>query len=85
MMPSFLLDIDVVLEFACGSCSGTMEVKTKCTGKPLGMGVREAVKVKVPCPSCHCNNLVVFEPESGNILSVDVEKMRYLIPVPSLN
>ena len=43
--------------------------------------------VKVPCPSCHQNNQIVFTPEDGTMDEVfaDEGPIRYKIPVPSYN
>ena len=43
--------------------------------------------VKVPCPSCHKNNQVIFTPEEGTLDEVfaDEETFRYKIPVPRVS
>ena len=85
MLPSFLLEVDVDLEFQCGSCSRPVGANLKCAGKTLGPGVCEAVPAKIPCPHCQTCNHVLFTPDDGSVLHVVADITRYMIPKPSLN
>jgi hypothetical protein len=81
-----MLDLEVILEFACCECGDPMGVTVKCAGKDLGHGKSPVASVKVPCPNCQGINQVIFTPDDGNLLHVVADdKPRYRIPVPSCN
>lgn len=81
-----MLELEVVLEFACCACGNSMGLTLKCAGKSLGAGINKAASVKVPCPNCQAINQVVFTPEDGSLVYVEAaDKPRYLLPVPSIN
>jgi hypothetical protein len=81
-----MLELEVILEFACCACGDSMGVTVKCAGTSLATGKNAVASVKVPCPSCQGINLVLFTPDDGNLLHVaQADKPRYLIPVPSRN
>jgi hypothetical protein len=81
-----MLELEVILEFACCECGDPTGVTVKCAGKSLAQGKNDVVSVKVPCPNCHGINLVFFTPDDGNLLHVAAtDKPRYRIPVPSCN
>jgi hypothetical protein len=81
-----MLELDVILEFACQECGDPLGVTVKCAGKSLGQGKNDVASVKIPCPHCQAINLVVFTPDDGNLLHVaQADKPRYRIPVPSCN
>jgi hypothetical protein len=77
-----MLEVDVVLELACGHCHRPITVKLKCSGKGLEGGLHQAAAVRIPCPHCEDVNQVVFEP-SGLLLDVQPCRPRPL--EPSLN
>jgi hypothetical protein len=81
-----MLDLEVILEFACCNCADPVGVTVRCTGKAPAPGSGTAVPVTVPCPGCQGINKVLFNPEDGNLLYVaPAEKPRYMLPVPSYN
>ena len=81
-----MLDLEVVLDFACCMCSEPMGITVKCAGKGLAAGKKTAASVKVPCPNCQGINQVIFTPDDGALHHVVAgEKPRFLIPVPSYN
>ncbi len=81
-----MLELEVVLEFACCSCGEATGLTVKCAGKSLTAGKNPVASVKVPCPNCQGINHVVFHSEDGNVLHVAAaDKPRYLLPVPSCN
>ena len=81
-----MVELEVILEFACCECGDPVGVTVKCTGKPLGAGNNPATSVKIPCPNCQGISQVIFTPEDGHLLHVAAaDKPRYMMPVPSLN
>ena len=81
-----MLELEVVLAFACCDCGDPVEVTVKCTGKGLGLVKSEAALVKVPCPSCNSIIQAIFTPDDGHLLHVAAaDKPRYMIPKPSRN
>jgi hypothetical protein len=81
-----MLELEVILDFACCECGDSMGVTVKCAGNGLGVSKTEAVSVKVPCPGCQGINQVIFTPEDGTLIQVlAADKPRYMIPEPSLN
>jgi hypothetical protein len=81
-----MLDLEVILDFACCSCGDPMGVTVKCVGKSVVAGKSEAASVKVPCPNCHGMNQIIFSPDDGTLHHViAADKPRYIIPVPSYN
>lgn len=81
-----MLELEVMLDWACCICGKAMGATLKCEGSGLTEKSAKAF-VKVPCPSCHKNNQVVFTPEEGTLEDVfpDEAPVRYKIPVPSYN
>jgi hypothetical protein len=80
-----MLDLEVVLDFACCACGDPVGLTVKCTGKSLGVGKNEVAPVSIPCPGCQVINHVLFSPDDGNVIHVFAEKPRYMIPKPSYN
>ena len=81
-----MLELEVILEFACCGCGDPTGVTVKCTGKSLAFGKSPVASVKVPCPNCQAINQVIFTPDDGNCLHViQADKPRYMLPVPSYN
>lgn len=81
-----MLETEVMLDWECCVCGKPMGATLKCEGAGLANKDAKAF-VKVPCPSCHHNNQVVFTPDDGTLDEVFAaeEAVRYKIPVPSYN
>lgn len=81
-----MLQVEVMLDWECCECGASMGATLRCEGKGLADAGAKAF-VKVPCPSCHEVNQVVFTPEDGEIVAVlaEAELIRWRIPVPSYN
>jgi hypothetical protein len=81
-----MLELEVILDFACCECGDPLGLTVKCTGKSLGAGKNPVTSMKVFCPGCQGINQVIFTPEDGNLIQVlAADKPRYMIPMPSLN
>ena len=80
-----MLELEVILDFACTSCGHDMGVTLKCAGSGLAVGGQGLAAVKVPCPTCSQLNEIVFEPTSGNLHHVSPVWNIGLVPEPSLN
>jgi hypothetical protein len=81
-----MLELEVMLDWVCCACGHPMGATLKCEGDGLADKTAKAY-VKVPCPSCHKNNQVIFTPDDGALYDVfpEDERIRYKIPVPSYN
>jgi phage FluMu protein Com len=81
-----MLELEVILEFACCECGDPTGVTVKWAGKSPGADKKAAASVKIPCPKCQSINQILFSPDDGTLLHVTAaDKPRYLIPVPSCN
>src|SRR6516162_11396389 len=80
--PSFMLELEVMLDFACCICGHDMGVTLKCAGKGLSAGPMARAWTKVPCPTCGCINKIVFAPD-GTLHHVAPHE-SCLVPEPSL-
>jgi hypothetical protein len=80
-----MLELEVVLDFACCECGKPNGVTVKCAGKTLGLGNNPIADFKALCPHCEGVNWVIFTPDDGNLIHVLADKPRYLIPKPSCN
>ena len=79
-----MLDLEVLLEFRCCACGSPIKVTLRCEGEGLAEDDAKAL-AKVPCPSCHRANQVIFEPESGRVIDVMREIRICRMPEFSLN
>jgi hypothetical protein len=79
-----MVELEVLVRFCCCRCSSPVRVTLRCEGEGLGQGKVNAL-VKVPCPSCHQTNQVIFTPDDGRVIDVMSELRLYRMPVPSLN
>jgi hypothetical protein len=77
-----MLELEVILDFACCSCRHTMGVTLKCAGK--GLTASNALTVLVPCPTCSSINHVYFSP-SGEVHRVAPNRGSRNVPEPSMN
>jgi len=81
---SFMLELEVILEFTCCACGDPMGVTLKCAG--AGLAAPDAMaSVKVPCPNCQNINHIFFTPDDGALHHVKLDRQRVLLPVPSCN
>ena len=64
-----MVELKLVLDFACCTCEGPVSVTVKCAGKGLAAGGRTVAAVSVPCPHCYSVNEIYFEP-SGTVRDV---------------
>jgi hypothetical protein len=81
-----MLEVECMLDWQCCACGSPMGATLKCEGYGLADKDAKAL-VKVPCPSCHQNNQVIFSPDDGEIVDVfhEAELVRWRMPVPSYN
>jgi len=79
-----MLELNVVLDFACCNCEHPISVTVQCAGKGLAAGSPTVAAVKVPCPACGDVNQLYFEP-SGRVRAVAPCRGRQHRPEPSLN
>ena len=79
-----MIDVNVLIGFACCRCDHTMEVELKCEGQGLADHAVKAV-VAVSCPSCRQTNQVIFSPETGEVIDVMRSLIISRIPEFSLN
>jgi len=80
-----MVELEVLLRFRCCRCSSPVTVTLRCEGEGLSQGAKVNALVKVPCPSCHQTNQVIFTPDDGNVIDVMGELRIYRMPQPSLN
>ena len=81
-----MLELEVMLDWACCACGNPMGATLRCEGDGLAEKNAKAL-VKVPCPHCQQNNQVIFTPDEGTLDEVfpEASAFRYKIPVPSYN
>ena len=79
-----MMELQLVLDFACCSCNHALSVTLKCSGKGLAAGGRSVAAVKVPCPTCNGMNELYFEP-NGRIHAVTPCREFCRVPEPSVN
>jgi len=79
-----MMELQVILDFACCACGEAMSVTVKCSGKGLTEGSRTVAAVNVPCPSCSSVNQLYFEP-NGTIHDVVPYQSPRGVPEPSVN
>ncbi len=80
-----MMELEVILDFACWSCRHDLGVTLKCAGKGLALGSQGLARVKVPCPTCGSINQLYFEPLSGTVHHVAPFWDTCPVPEPSLN
>ena len=79
-----MMELEVILDFACCACGEPTSVTVKCSGKGLALGGRTVASVNVPCPTCSSINQLYFEP-SGTIHAVAPYASPRQVPEPSVN
>jgi hypothetical protein len=79
-----MMELKVVLDFACCTCAQSVSVTVKCAGKGLAAGARTVAAVNIPCPSCGNINQLFFEP-SGTVRDVLPYRGQHQRLEPSVN
>ena len=79
-----MVELKVILDFACCTCGHAVGVTVKCAGKGLAAGARTVAAVNVPCPTCGTVNQLYFEP-SGTVRGVAPYQAPRRPPEPSVN
>jgi hypothetical protein len=80
-----MMELEVILDFACCTCDQPVSVTVRCAGKGLAAGARTVVAaVDVPCPGCGGVNQLYFEP-TGTVRAVAPVKVSHRLPQPSVN
>jgi len=79
-----MMELKVILDFACCGCQEPVSVTVKCAGKGLACAGRSVVTVPVPCPACHTVNQLYFEP-NGTVRAVTPVARPRPVPEPSIN
>ena len=77
-----MMELLVMLDFACCSCAEMMGVTLKCLGEGLTPRSQKVAAVRVPCPHCGVSNQVYFEP-NGTVR--DVAPVPDVLREPSVN
>jgi len=79
-----MMELKVVLDFACAACEQPVNVTVKCQGKGLSAAGRSVASVNVPCPACGTMHKLDFEP-NGTVRTVNpLTRPRPLLE-PSVN
>lgn len=81
--PSFMLELEVILDFACCLCQNPLGVTLKCAGQGIKNG--GMASAKIPCPTCGDINEITFTPEDGSLHEVRPVRWSRMMPEPSLN
>jgi hypothetical protein len=79
-----MMELKVILDFACCGCQEPLSVTVKCAGKGLNAGRSVVAAVRVPCPNCHMINQLCFEP-TGKVRAVSPVAPTRPMLEPSLN
>jgi hypothetical protein len=79
-----MMEMKVILDFACCSCDELVSVTVKCEGTGLALSGRTVARVNVPCPSCGTVHCVDFEP-NGTVRAVNPYTTKRPALEPSVN
>jgi hypothetical protein len=77
-----MMELNVVLDFACCLCGYELNVELKCAGKGLATSAVAAVRIR--CTDCGSTNQLYFEP-CGTVRAVAPVSPWVLRLEPSLN
>ena len=77
-----MLSLLLCLKYECTGCGGPIDATLQCEGQ--GVADNEGATVKIACPDCGTNNMVIFTPD-GSIHGVLRARTYERIPEPSLN
>ena len=64
-----MMELNVIVDFACCLCAYELNVELRCTGKGLAAYPGAVAAVRVTCPDCGNTNQVYFEP-NGTVRAV---------------
>ena len=78
-----MLEVEIILDFACCLCQSPLGVTLKCAGQGLKEG--GMASAKIPCPTCGDINQIYFTPEDGSLHDVRPVREAWRIPEPCLN
>lgn len=79
-----MMELQVILDFACHTCGESVSVTVKCEGKGLTPAARTVARVHVPCPGCGAVHCLEFEP-NGTLRNVRPAAALRPLLEPSLN
>ncbi len=79
-----MLEVEVILDFACCLCGRDMGVTLHCAGQGLKGCSQVLASAKVPCPCCSGINEIFFTPD-GTLHHVAVHREPFQVPLPSAN
>ena len=79
-----MLELQVILDFACCNCSEPVTVTVRCEGNGVALKGRTVASVDVPCPCCRLTNRLFFEP-TGTVRAVTLTPAPRPRPEPSIN
>lgn len=79
-----MMELKVILDFACCNCHHTVNVTVQCKGKGLASPDQAVAAVNVPCPTCGSVNQLYFEP-NGTVRTVAPFAAPRQMPEPSIN
>lgn len=79
-----MMELQVVLDFACRVCGEAVSVTVKCEGNEVALAGRPIARVQVPCPGCGTVHALEFEP-NGTLRTVRPWTGPRLLLEPSLN
>jgi len=77
-----MMELNVVLAFACYRCEEPLSITTRCKG--FEEDDERVVSVTIACPSCGQGNYLSFD-ASGQVRSVRPYTCIRVLPAPSLN
>ena len=79
-----MMELQVILDFACCACNECVSVTVRCEGKGLALSSRCVATVNVPCPSCGTIHRLDFEP-NGTVRAVNPYTNPRALLEPSIN
>jgi hypothetical protein len=79
-----MMELKVILDFACCICNQLVTVTLKCEGKGLTSRSRTVATVNIPCPHCGSMNCLYFEP-NGTVRDVTPCAVHRASLEPSVN
>jgi phage FluMu protein Com len=82
--PANMLELQVVLDFACCNCAEPVIVTVRCEGNGLALKARAVASVDISCPSCRVLNRLFFEP-TGTVRAVTLPPAPRPRTEPSMN
>ena len=78
-----MMELKLILEFACTACNESVSVTVKCEGKELDQDGRTVARVHVPCPHCAAINRLDFD-ANGTVRAVTPYAAPRPLPEPEM-